>query len=120
MFLLIMDLEATCFGGKWERGPQEIIEFPAILIGRKDYETISTFHHYVRPTRQPLLSDFCKNLTGISQETVDASLEFTKVLELFQDWTKSNGLHPGNCILTTFRLWDVKRAIPNACAATDR
>jgi len=42
------------------------------------------------------------------------------VLELFQDWTKSNGLHPGNYILTTFGSWDVKRAIPNACAATDR
>jgi len=120
MFLLIMDLEATCFGGTWEWEPQEIIEFPAILIGREDYETISIFHHYVRPTQRPLLSDFCKNLTGIAQETVDASLEFPKVLKLFQEWTKSNGIHPGNCILTTSVSWDVKRAIPNACAAIDR
>ena len=120
MFLLIIDLEATCFGGEWETGLQEVIEFPAILIEKESYNEISTFHHYVRPTQQPVLSDFCKHLTGISQETINASLEFTKVLDHFQDWTRANGLHPGNCTLVTFGSWDMKQAIPNACAAANR
>ena len=120
MFLLAMDLEATCFGGPLEREPMEIIEFPAILIGREDYEIKDIFHHYVKPTRRPILSDFCKNLTGIAQETVDASLELPEVLKLFQEWTDSKGIHPGNCTLITFGSWDIKRAIPNACAAVNR
>ena len=120
MFLLILDLEATCFGGQWETGLQEVIEFPAILVEKESYNKISTFHQYVRPTQQPVLSDFCKHLTGISQDTINASLEFTKVLDQFQDWTRGNGLHPGNCTLVTFGSWDMKRAIPNACAAANR
>jgi hypothetical protein len=28
---------------------------------------VDTFHSYVRPTWQPILSDFCVNLTGITQ-----------------------------------------------------
>ena len=120
MFLLILDLEATCFGGQWETGLQEVIEFPAILVEKESYNKISTFHQYVRPTQQPVLSDFCKHLTGISQDTINASLEFTKVLDQFQDWTRGNGLHPENCTIVTFGSWDLKYAIPNACAAANR
>ena len=120
MFLLILDLEATCFGGQWETGLQEVIEFPAILVEKESYNKISTFHQYVRPTQQPVLSDFCKHLTGISQDTINASLEFTKVLDQFQDWTRGNGLHPENCTIVTFGSWDLKYAIPNACAAVNR
>ena len=120
MFLLILDLEATCFGGQWEKGLQEVIELPAILVEEEKYNKISTFHQYVRPTEQPILSDFCKHLTGISQDTINASLEFTKVLDQFQDWTRGNGLHPENCTIVTFGSWDLKYAIPNACAAANR
>ena len=120
MFLLILDLEATCFGGQWETGLQEVIEFPAILVEKESYNKISTFHQYVRPTQQPVLSDFCKHLTGISQDTINACLEFTKVLDQFQDWTRGNGLHHENCTIVTFGSWDLKYAIPNACAAANR
>ena len=120
MFLLILDLEATCFGGLWEKGLQEVIELPAILVEEEKYNRISTFHQYVRPTEQPILSDFCKHLTGISQDTINASPEFTTVLDQFQDWTRGNGLHPENCTIITFGSWDLKYAIPNACAAVNR
>ena len=121
MFFLILDLEATCFGGQWEKGLQEIIELPAILVENDEkYTKISTFHRYVRPTERPILSDFCKQLTGISQNTIDVSSEFTTVLDQFQDWARGNGLHPDNCTIITFGSWDLKYAIPNACAAIHR
>ena len=121
MFLLILDLEATCFGGQWEKGLQEIIELPAILVENDEkYTKISTFHRYVRPTERPILSDFCKQLTGISQNTIDVSSELTTVLDQFQDWARGNGLHPDNCTIITFGSWDLKYAIPNACAAIHR
>jgi hypothetical protein len=30
-------------------------------------ERVDTFHSYVRPTWQPILTDFCSSLTGITQ-----------------------------------------------------
>ena len=30
-------------------------------------KTVSEFHHYLLPTEYPILSSFCKELTGISQ-----------------------------------------------------
>ena len=118
MFFLILDLEATCFGGQFEKGLQEIIEFPAILVRNDEkYTRMGTFHRYVRPTERPILSEFCKQLTGISQNTVDVSSDFTMILRQFQDWARGHGLDPGNCTLITFGSWDLKYAIPNACAA---
>jgi hypothetical protein len=34
---------------------------------RKRLERVDTFHSYVKPTWQPVLSDFCTSLTGITQ-----------------------------------------------------
>ena len=39
MFFLIIDLEATCFGGQFEKGLQEIIELPAILVEKDEKYT---------------------------------------------------------------------------------
>ena len=48
--------------------PHEIIEFPAVLVDLTTGERVATFHSFVRPRINPILSDFCKKLTGISQE----------------------------------------------------
>ena len=120
MYFMVIDLEATCFGGTLELQPMEIIEFPAILMKTEDSSIISIFHHYVKPTICPTLSAFCTTLTGITQEMVDSSLELPEILELFQEWTDSNGINPDNTTLVTFGSWDVKRAIPNACAAINK
>ena len=57
---LIIDLEATC----WERGAghygeNEIIEIGATVIG-DDYEIVKEIQQFVRPVRNPILSEFCK------------------------------------------------------------
>ncbi len=66
--------------------PHEIIEVPAILYDTHKRKTVAVFHSYCRPTLRPNLSDFCKDLTGIQQETVDAAPSFAKVLHSLEDW----------------------------------
>ena len=43
------------------------VEFPAVLLDVSNGEVVSTFQKYVLPIEQPTLSDFCKQLTGITQ-----------------------------------------------------
>ncbi|KAJ1357626.1 hypothetical protein KIN20_015807 [Parelaphostrongylus tenuis] len=66
--LLILDFEATCS----DDGPilpyQEIIEFPVAKLDVKSWTITSTFHQYVKPTANPIITSFCTHLTGIIQE----------------------------------------------------
>ena len=38
-----------------------------MLLKLSSGKVCSEFHHYVCPVENPVLSDFCKELTGISQ-----------------------------------------------------
>ncbi|XP_042208132.1 ERI1 exoribonuclease 2-like isoform X2 [Homarus americanus] len=85
-YLVVLDFEATC----WETGPrvgrQEIIEFPAVLLDLNSGKILSEFQQYVMPTDQPILSAFCKSLTGITQEQVEAGIPLGACLSLFSLW----------------------------------
>ena len=50
---------------------QEIIEFPIVVVDVKRREIKTTFQTYVKPTIDPQLTEFCTELTGITQEQVD-------------------------------------------------
>lgn len=65
-YLLILDFEATC-GDPIKNGEHEIIEFPTLLFNLQKNEVQSQFHEYVKPIRHPRLTDFCTQLTGITQ-----------------------------------------------------
>lgn len=83
---IIFDLEATC----WEKGSNidrmEIIEIGATKLVSEDYEVSDTFSTFVRPTSEPILSDFCTNLTTIIQSDVDSAPMFPEALEHFLGW----------------------------------
>ncbi|KAG8916573.1 hypothetical protein FRC00_014672, partial [Tulasnella sp. 408] len=74
---LVLDVEATCEAGSRFDHPNEIIEWPVILMRWEDKdETTGTgsklvivdeFTSFVRPTWRPQLSEFCTSLTGITQ-----------------------------------------------------
>ncbi|KAK3845624.1 MAG: ribonuclease H-like domain-containing protein [Linnemannia gamsii] len=89
-FYLCFDVEATCELGFRFEFPSEVIEFPVVLLDGSTLEIVDEFHSYVRPTHRPILSDFCKDLTGISQETVDSAPTFVEVLERFEEWLTSH------------------------------
>ena len=82
---LIIDLEATC----WERneghyGENEIIEIGSVILD-SDYEILGEIQRFVRPVRNPVLSEFCKRLTSIAQSDVDSAQTFPEVLQDFQN-----------------------------------
>ncbi|KAH9503609.1 ERI1 exoribonuclease 2 [Bulinus truncatus] len=84
-YLIVLDFESTC----WENdkfSPQEIIEFPAVLLNTKSGLIESEFHYYLHPTERPILSDFCKQLTGIKQDLVDNGIPLYNCLRKFTGW----------------------------------
>jgi 3'-5' exoribonuclease 1 len=85
--LIVVDVEATCDdGGRIQPHEMEIIEIGAVKVRLEDGEILSTFRSFVRPQNQPMLSDFCKQLTGIRQREIDSAAFFTEVLKAFQSW----------------------------------
>ncbi|XP_058237030.1 ERI1 exoribonuclease 2 [Hemibagrus wyckioides] len=84
-YLIIIDFESTCWKEKNNHG-QEIIEFPAVLMNTHTGQIESEFHSYVQPQEHPLLSSFCTELTGITQEQVEAGLPLQICLSRFTRW----------------------------------
>jgi inhibitor of KinA sporulation pathway (predicted exonuclease) len=84
MNYIIFDLEATC----WENDrsiENEIIEIGAVKLNDK-LDIIDEFSIFVRPTTNPVLSEFCTRLTSITQKNVDEAETFDKVLPDFENW----------------------------------
>ncbi|OCF34283.1 hypothetical protein I316_03796 [Kwoniella heveanensis BCC8398] len=121
---LCFDVEATCRPGKEFDWPNEIIEFPVVLLrwtepdteGKRKLEKVDHFRSYVRPSWKPVLSDFCKDLTGITQETVDASPTFPEMLKLFEKWMDKWNLRTdkglNEAIWVTDGPWDLRDFVP--------
>lgn len=87
--IVVVDIEATC----WKKGvfsrKKETIEIGAVrlLPGRSASEW-PEFQTFVRPLRLPRLSSFCRELTGINQEDVDAAPGFPDALQRFLEWAQ--------------------------------
>jgi len=115
-YLIIVDFEATCEEKNEPDYPHEIIEFPAVLVDCRSGELVKKWREYVKPVLNPTLSEFCKNLTGISQETVDASELFPVVLERFENWLSENNLGSKSTFaLVTDGPFDVGRFLRLSC-----
>ena len=86
--IVVVDVEATC----WKKGvfsrKKETIEIGAVLLlPDLDQSKWPEFQTFVRPRRLPRLSSFCRELTGITQENVDAAPSFPEALRQFLDWS---------------------------------
>lgn len=113
MNYIVYDLEATCWETEQEkRGrKQEIIEIGALKIDEEG-ETVSKFEAFVRPVAHPMLSDFCKNLTTISQIDVNKARPYPEVIEDFLDWI---GYTDGEeYLLCSWGFFDRKMLIKNS------
>uniref|UniRef100_A0A671R9J8 ERI1 exoribonuclease 2 n=1 Tax=Sinocyclocheilus anshuiensis TaxID=1608454 RepID=A0A671R9J8_9TELE len=120
-FLIIIDFESTCWREKSSCG-QEIIEFPAVLLNVSNGEVESEFHSYVQPQEHPVLSAFCTELTGITQDQVESAPPLHICLSRFTRWlhslqqergvvfeTDSTGPAPSGhpCAFVTWSDWDL-------------
>lgn len=124
-YFCVLDFEATCDIDKELR---EIIEFPSLLYkiskkrGKYDLEFISQFHEYVRPVIVPKLTEVCTELTGITQDTVDAADVFENVYQRHYEWLKSNTDRIDSVCFVTCGHWDLAVQLPkeiaDKCVAT--
>ncbi len=87
---VVLDFEATCDDNS-PPVPQEVIELPSVLLDG-DLAVLASFESFVRPVHNPTLSDFCRELTGITQADVDAADPFPEVLARHSAWLRSQGL----------------------------
>ncbi|XP_054912451.1 ERI1 exoribonuclease 2 [Poeciliopsis prolifica] len=93
-YLIVIDFESTCWREKNNYG-QEIIEFPAVLLNTSSGEVESEFHTYVQPQEHPVLSEFCTELTGITQVQVEAGVPLQICLSRFNRWVQNLQLEKG-------------------------
>jgi len=64
----------------------EIIEIGAVMVAAASRVPIAEFQAFIRPQRNPRLTDFCRELTSITQTDVDAAPSFPEVLQKFTAW----------------------------------
>ncbi|MEE1652602.1 MULTISPECIES: 3'-5' exonuclease [Brachymonas] len=83
--ILVIDLEATCEEHQSGIADMEIIEVGACWA-TPDGTVRDTFQRFVRPVQKPLLSNFCRELTRISQQDVDTAACWPEVAAELADF----------------------------------
>ena len=114
-YFVVIDFEATC-----ERDsriyPQEIIEFPAVLVDAANGGLVSSFRTYVRPRHHPCLSEFCSELTGIRQDQVDGGVDLEQALAMHDAWLKEAGAAKNRLAVVTWGDWDCRTMLEFECS----
>jgi inhibitor of KinA sporulation pathway (predicted exonuclease) len=114
--IVVLDFEATCQQGT-PPDPQEVIEFPSVLVSLRERAVLDSFSSFVRPTHHPQLSEFCRQLTSIRQEDVDGAPTFVEVLARHQAWLAGHGLGEDDFAFVTCGDWDLVSMMPRQCVA---
>lgn len=118
-FLIVIDFEATCSETN-DNFIHEIIEFPAVLIDTQNMAVCNIFQRFCKPRINPILTDFCSNLTGISQEQVNKAKEFPEVFKEFEDWLSLHGLGSEHKFaILTDGPWDMARFLKTQTDISD-
>ncbi|XP_034921199.1 uncharacterized protein [Populus alba] len=113
-YFVVIDFEATC---DKERNPhpQEIIEFPSVIVSSVTGQLEACFQTYVRPTCNQLLSDFCKDLTGIQQIQVDRGVTLSEALLRHDKWLENKGIKNTKFAVVTWSNWDCRVMLESEC-----
>lgn len=94
-YYLVLDLAATCSNqGNIPRNQMEIIEIGAVMVESKKLKIVDEFQTFVKPIRNPILTEFCTSLTSIAQTDVDSAPTYPEASALLQNWLSgySNGV----------------------------
>lgn len=110
--IFVIDLEATCSSdNSINRNDMEIIEFAGVMVNVQEFEIIGKYTTFVKPVINSKLTDYCVNLTHISQSCVDAAKYFPEAMNELYDWLSS---YDDFC-LGAWGMYD-KRQILKDCA----
>ncbi|XP_012672225.2 3'-5' exoribonuclease 1 [Clupea harengus] len=114
--ICVVDFEATCEENNPQDFEHEIIEFPIVLIDTHTLEIVDSFQEYVKPEINPKLSDFCVQLTGITQKMVDEADTFPAVLRRVVSWLQEKELGTKyRYTLLTDGSWDMSKFLNIQC-----
>ncbi|RLN23358.1 ERI1 exoribonuclease 2-like isoform X1 [Panicum miliaceum] len=112
---VVIDFEATC-----ERDsriyPQEIIEFPAVLVDAATGGLVLSFRTYVKPRHHPRLTKFCSELTGIRQDQVDGGVDLEQALTMHDAWLTAAGASKNRLAVVTWGDWDCQKMLEFECS----
>ncbi|HEY8527174.1 MAG TPA: exonuclease domain-containing protein [Acidimicrobiales bacterium] len=97
MLDVVADLEASCWKAAWARHRVETIEIGAVRLD-DDLRVVDELDAFVRPVVVPRLSTFCRELTSIAQEQVDAAAG-TK-MEIDDSWIAATAIAHGWPVVT--------------------
>ncbi|NXT85730.1 ERI1 exoribonuclease, partial [Zapornia atra] len=115
-YICVVDFEATCEEGNPPEFVHEIIEFPLVLLNTRTLEIEDTFQQYVKPEINPKLSNFCINLTGITQDIVDKADPFPQVLRNVVEWMRQRELGTKySYSMLTDGSWDMSKFLSIQC-----
>ena len=110
--IMVVDFEATCGPGV-SKTEAEIIEVGAVLVPLTTTEVslleLPTFHRYIRPAIVPVLTPFCKKLTGISQKQVDAGILFEQMLEEWITFLSDHHCTTSTVLFGSWTDFDIKQ-----------
>ena len=121
--ICVLDFEATCDS---EPGlvENEVIEFPSVLIAAGS--VISEFQLYVKPMLTPVLTKFCTELTGITNEVIQTQgVEFPEAFRRHREWllretgSTSDYDLENKVLFVTCGDWDLKSMLPKQQKASD-
>lgn len=89
--IAVVDLECTCSNTNAgddtvRRDQMETIEIGAVMVRRHDFEPVDEFCRFIHPVVHHELTDFCKELTSITQHDVNAAPLFHEVYWRFAEW----------------------------------
>lgn len=81
----VIDVEATCWRGSAPRGQaNEIIQIGLCVVDVSRHERVERASILVRPARSRV-SEFCTELTGLTQEQVDTGVPLAEACALLAD-----------------------------------
>eukprot|EP01017_Pseudomicrothorax_dubius_P022755 TRINITY_DN2457_c0_g2_i2.p1 TRINITY_DN2457_c0_g2~~TRINITY_DN2457_c0_g2_i2.p1 ORF type:complete len:463 (-),score=123.38 TRINITY_DN2457_c0_g2_i2:110-1498(-) len=110
--LLILDFEAQCSNDpNFKLTCQEIIEFPVVVVDVETATITKTFHTYIKPEVHPVLTQFCKELTGITQDQVDAGISIKEALNQLEGFLVKEGIIDKRFTFVTCGDWDLRTCL---------
>jgi inhibitor of KinA sporulation pathway (predicted exonuclease) len=56
------------------------------MVAAQDLTVIDQFQTFIKPVRYPVLTQFCKSLTSITQEQVDQAPSYVETVNLLKQW----------------------------------
>ncbi len=107
--------ECEKYGYDQEKGQyREVIEIGAVVVDPENFDAKDTFLAYCKPQKNPILSDYCIEKTGITQDKIDLAESYPDALARFGAWVDGRKLvFWGNDDISLFETCDLaNRGLP--------